>query len=248
MARIRTVKPDFFKNEDLAELPVTARLLFIGLFCLADCEGRLEDRPKRIKAEIFPYDNIETNDLLTRLQSAGFINRYEVGDLKVIQVVNFLKHQRLTGKEAQQTSELPERPENTEGKQLGNNWETPGCFTDAQEGKGKERKGIGKEGSNAREKNVYGSNFNRQPNIPTSDAVSEHFARGGGTVEMAVSFYAKHESTGWFLNGSPITNWVTLADRFITNWKTNEQANTNRTGKSGGRKVSADEARSNFNV
>ena len=49
MARARNIKPGFFKNEFLAEMPCEVRLLFIGLWTLADREGRLEDRPKRIK-------------------------------------------------------------------------------------------------------------------------------------------------------------------------------------------------------
>jgi uncharacterized protein YlbG (UPF0298 family) len=93
MARIRTIKPSFFKNEDLAELQFTVRLFYIGLWTQADREGKLEYRPKRLKSEIFPYDNINVDDMLDRLQSAGFINRYEVGELKVIAITNFLKHQ-----------------------------------------------------------------------------------------------------------------------------------------------------------
>lgn len=108
MARIRTIKPSFFKNEHLAELPLAARMLFIGLWCLCDREGRMEDRPKRIKADVFPYDSIDVDQTLSRLQSAGFINRYEVGEMKVIQVINFSKHQRISGTEAQSESELPE--------------------------------------------------------------------------------------------------------------------------------------------
>ena len=101
MARIRTIKPEFFKNEQLADLPMTARLLFIGLWTLSDKEGRLDDRPKRIKAELFPYDNLDCDKELTRLQSSGFIYRYEVGEMKVIQVINFTTHQRITGKESE---------------------------------------------------------------------------------------------------------------------------------------------------
>ena len=50
MARARNIKPGFFANENLAECDPLARLLFAGLWCLADREGRLEDRPKRIAA------------------------------------------------------------------------------------------------------------------------------------------------------------------------------------------------------
>ena len=63
--RARNLKPGFFKNEDLAELPFEGRLLFAGLWCLADREGRLEDRPKRIKAEIFAFDSVDVDKLLS---------------------------------------------------------------------------------------------------------------------------------------------------------------------------------------
>ena len=55
MARARNIKPGFFKNEFLADLPFETRLLFIGLWTLADREGRLEDRPRKIKMELFAY-------------------------------------------------------------------------------------------------------------------------------------------------------------------------------------------------
>lgn len=93
MARTRLIKPDFFHDEDLAELPFEARLLFAGLWTIADREGRLEDRPKRIKAQVFPYDDLNVDYLLQRLASAGFISRYSVDGLDVVQVRTFVKHQ-----------------------------------------------------------------------------------------------------------------------------------------------------------
>jgi|GEM_PF-1228637 len=93
MARARNIKPSFFKNEDLSELDPYARLLFIGLWCLADREGRLEDRPKRIKAELFPYDDCDVDDLLQQLHNMGFILRYEVDNGKYIFIVKWHKHQ-----------------------------------------------------------------------------------------------------------------------------------------------------------
>jgi hypothetical protein len=144
MARIRTIKPEFFKNEQLADLPMTARLLFIGLWTLSDKEGRLDDRPKRIKAELFPYDNLDCDKELTRLQSSGFIYRYEVGEMKVIQVINFTTHQRITGKESESESKFP--PYSPEGKQQGNNGEANENQLGEQEGKGKEGKGKGMDG------------------------------------------------------------------------------------------------------
>lgn len=105
MARSRNIKPAFFLNEELAEISPEGRLLFIGLWCLADREGRLEDRPKKIKAEIFPYENFDVDALLNELMSRHFIKRYCLGNAKdmprYIQVTNFTRHQNPHPREAQ---------------------------------------------------------------------------------------------------------------------------------------------------
>jgi hypothetical protein len=93
MARIRTIKPQFFTSDTIGDLPPLVRLLFVGLWCLADRGGRLEDRPRRIKAELLPYDEANADDLLTALANAKLIIRYEAQDAKYIQIVNFSKHQ-----------------------------------------------------------------------------------------------------------------------------------------------------------
>lgn len=74
--RIRTVKPEFFKDEELAELNPETRLFFIGLWCQVDREGRVEDRPRRLKAEIYPYDDFDAEVMLQSLNESGFIDRY----------------------------------------------------------------------------------------------------------------------------------------------------------------------------
>lgn len=108
MARSRNIKPGFFKNEFLAEIPFESRLLFIGLWTLADREGRLEDRPKRIKVEVFPFDDCDVDLMLTQLQANGFLRRYEVDGQKIISIHNFVKHQDPHYKE--KASELPPAP------------------------------------------------------------------------------------------------------------------------------------------
>jgi hypothetical protein len=121
MARARNIKPGFFKNEDLGIMPIGARLLFIGLWTLADREGRLEDRPARITAEIFPYDRSVTVDevvLWLNLLSEGFIKKYTVSGCKYIQIDNFVKHQAPHIKEQPSTIPAPEMPGNA-GKSTG---------------------------------------------------------------------------------------------------------------------------------
>lgn len=93
MSRSRNVKPGFFKNENLAECTPWARLCFVGLWTMADREGRLEDRPRRIKGELFAYDNVEVEPLLQELEKWQFIIRYEAGGMNLIQVAQFTKHQ-----------------------------------------------------------------------------------------------------------------------------------------------------------
>src|SRR6188768_363625 len=116
MPRIRTIKPDFFLHEGLAEIPAMARLLFIGLWTQADREGLVEDRPKRIKASIFPYDSCDIEKLLNELAKGGFIIRYKANanrsvedissraaeqpnSLAILQIKNFKKHQVINVKE-----------------------------------------------------------------------------------------------------------------------------------------------------
>ena len=94
MARARNIKPSFFTNELLGTEDPMVSLTFAGLWCLADKEGILEDRPLRIKAELFPYrDNLDVNGYLTVLQRLGFIHRYVVNGVGYLQVINFEKHQ-----------------------------------------------------------------------------------------------------------------------------------------------------------
>jgi hypothetical protein len=107
MPRLRTLKPGFFTNDVLAEVAPLGRLLFAGLWCLADREGRLEDRPRKIKAELLPYDDCDVNQLLDELDTRGFILRYESGGNLFIQIVNFGKHQNPHIKEAESSIPAP---------------------------------------------------------------------------------------------------------------------------------------------
>lgn len=121
MARSRNIKPAIMDNEELAALPALTRLLFIYMWMLADREGRIEDRPGRIKKQALGYDDGNAEEMLCQLQSAGFIDRYEVAGVRVIQVLNFAKHQTPHMREA--VSELPSKVlapvENTESTNLG---------------------------------------------------------------------------------------------------------------------------------
>lgn len=106
--RIRTIKPEFFLDEELAALPPLARLLFVSLWLQADREGRLEDRPAKIKAQALPYDGVDVSDLLGQLATSGFVTRYQAKGRDLIQINTFGKHQRPHPKEP--ASALPTLP------------------------------------------------------------------------------------------------------------------------------------------
>lgn len=102
MARIRQIKPEFFRSEDVAGLDWQARMLFIGLWTIAAADGRLLDRPRRIAIELFPYDRMDDHQidmLLGMLAARGLILRYVANGKHCIQVVNFTKHQKPHHKE-----------------------------------------------------------------------------------------------------------------------------------------------------
>jgi hypothetical protein len=111
MPRTRNIKPGFFENEELTSLTPLERLLFAGLWCWADREGRLEDRPRRIKTQILAYeDRCDINKMLDNLQNSpgNFIARYEANGSKYIQINNFRKHQHCHVDEQKSVIPAPE--------------------------------------------------------------------------------------------------------------------------------------------
>lgn len=93
--RARLLKPGFFTNERLARLPVRARLLFAGLWCLADREGRLEYRPERIRVAIFPYEpRVKIDALIRALELEQFVKRYTSAHTPCLALPRFAQHQR----------------------------------------------------------------------------------------------------------------------------------------------------------
>ena len=113
MPRIRFLKPEFFSDEDLGTLPFQTRLTFAGLWCFADKAGRLEYRPKYLKAMIFPYDNIKIEKEIESLANGKtngnpFIQLYNIENRQYIQIIQWDKHQRPHHTEKE--SEIPPAP------------------------------------------------------------------------------------------------------------------------------------------
>jgi hypothetical protein len=96
MARIRTIKPEFWADEKLGPLDARTRLVFLGLISHADDAGRLVDNVKQIDGQIFPHTDESARESLETLAALGRIIRYEgPSGQRLIQVTRWSDHQRV---------------------------------------------------------------------------------------------------------------------------------------------------------
>ncbi len=130
MARIRTIKPEFFTSEDVVALTPFARLLYIALWCEADKEGRLVWKPKTFKMRYFPADALEIEALCGELTQAGLIVLYGEG---YAHIPTFSAHQHINPRES--ASQLPEP---TRQARVGTRQSRASDAQGGREGKGRE--------------------------------------------------------------------------------------------------------------
>ena len=109
MARIRTIKPEFWKNEDMSKVSEPGRLLAIALLNYADDEGYFNANEKLILAECFPLTepSVNVHGMLTELSSIGYIRLGEASDGKRYgHIIKFLSHQKVSHAKASDIKEL----------------------------------------------------------------------------------------------------------------------------------------------
>ena len=103
MSKIRTVKPELFRHEQLFEAEQNSRLplrlIFIGLFTVVDSKGRFRWRPRQLKLDILPYDEIDFSTPLAALVDYGFIERYEYRGEYYGYIPSWRKHQSINPRE-----------------------------------------------------------------------------------------------------------------------------------------------------
>lgn len=136
MARIRSIKPELWTDERLAECSLSARLLFIGLLNFADDNGNQVYSAKRIKMQVFPADNIETQPLIEELITHGLLIEYSVSGEKYLNIKGFKKHQVINRPTKSNIPGIPIHEDSVS---------THGALIDGREGKGGEGKGEKKE-------------------------------------------------------------------------------------------------------
>lgn len=110
--RIRSIKPEFFRDPKVAKVSLSARLLMIGLLTEADDEGRLLGSSKLLAGSLFPHDDAVSPGRVTRwtdeLEGNRLVQRYEVESIEYLFIITFKRHQRISHPTP---SKLPPPPE-----------------------------------------------------------------------------------------------------------------------------------------
>lgn len=134
MARIRTIKPEFFTSEDIVNLTPMARLLYIALWCEADKEGRLVWKPTTFKLRYLPGDNCDVQALCAEIVDAGLVVLYGSG---YAYIPAFKAHQHINPRES--ASQLPDPDaSSTRQSRVGTRQSRDSDAQVGREGKGKE--------------------------------------------------------------------------------------------------------------
>ena len=110
--RIRTIKPSFWSSATMATVSRDARLVFIGLWNIADDEGRLLGGAKGLAGALFEHDDdVDSRQMsawLDELEGRRLIERYSVKGTAYICVSGFGEHQKI---DKRFPSRLPPPPE-----------------------------------------------------------------------------------------------------------------------------------------
>ncbi|MEJ6490784.1 hypothetical protein PQI23_13740 [Leucobacter sp. USCH14] len=95
LARIRTIKPEFWTDGAMIRLPIEVRLFYIGLWNFACDRGHLEDDPLGLKLRILPADPVDSDSLVQQLVDAGRLRRATASGKAYLEIPSFADHQRV---------------------------------------------------------------------------------------------------------------------------------------------------------
>jgi len=229
MARIRTIKPEFWTDEKVTACSMPARLFFIGLWTFADDDGRMPFSPKRLQLQIFPGDPVDVEELVAELVSFGLIRVYAVEGRDYLAVCNFNRHQRMSHPSP---SRVPEFPENS------------GTFRKTLDGSGSGNgngNGSGKnqnllsELKNSSDETVCESAFSEEvsnptpkakparegkslrPHHPTVEEVGEYCRERENQIDPQ-RFVDHYQANGWKVGRNAMKDWRAA----VRTWEKNE--------------------------
>jgi uncharacterized phage protein (TIGR02220 family) len=190
MARIRTIKPDFWTDEKIVELPMEVRLFFIGSWNFADDNGNLQRSAKKLKMQIFPADSIDCEPLILELITHGLLTEYEVDGEKFLNIKGFKAHQVIN---RPSKTGLPTLDERDLFESLNESSLTEGK---GREGKGRDMSGKPDDATEVLEHlNVkVGKHF--QPVAANTDLIRNRLREGASVEDCKAVIDAKHAEWG----------------------------------------------------
>jgi len=189
MARIRTIKPEFFTSEDIVSLTPLARVFYIALWCEADRAGRLDWKTGTLKMRYLPGDDCNFAALAEELTDAGLIVLYEHEGRRYAEIPTFSRHQVINNREAEST-----RP--------ARNFDaSPRVKAEGRKGKeGKERNGAGCVGEE-----LFNKFWQAYPSKVGKDAARKAFEKRKVDTDLLASMIQaiekQSQSAGWLKDG-----------------------------------------------
>lgn len=217
MARIRTIKPGFFRHEALQDLEIAnpgkyPMMVFEGLWGHCDSKGRFEWRPRQLKLDILPFLPFDMADTLEILERAGRVKRYTVDGKEYGEIPNFEKHQRITGKEMTEGEKYPAPIGETTGKQRGNIGEQQ----ESQEGKGtgreQEQEGNGV-GADAPPASAESGSPEKKPAKKATQIPADFYPNEAGVI------YAERRKLNLAIELTSFRNWHTAKGSTMKDWQ-----------------------------
>lgn len=180
MARIRTIKPDFWTDGNMVKLSPFARLLYIGMWNFTMCDyGHVADDAMKLKLQVLPMDDVDINELLLEVMNAGRVVRIVSDDGRTfLHVKRFGDHQKIdprwkTRCQACGSADLKPLPE-TQGS-LGELPVTPKVSPPLPLG----REGMGRESKKTSSNAAHSKEF---------DSFWEHYPRKVGKLAAKTAF------------------------------------------------------------
>lgn len=191
MARIRNIKPEFFRHEKLQSLGPIPMLVFAGLWCQCDKAGNFQWRPSQLKLDILPFIDFDFGSTLEALRKSGEVIAYSGLDGKPYgHIPTFIEHQRFFGSEAKSK---PRFPSFLEGKEC---LEFPSNFQGSNLDRGSWKLEVGNKEVGERKK------FQK----PTLEELTTFIADKGYEVDP-VKWLAHYESNGWMVGKNKMKSW-----------------------------------------
>jgi hypothetical protein len=216
MARIRTIKPEFWRSESMASVSPEACLLAVGLLNCADDEGYFLANPSLLKADVFPLRELSGSipDLLQQLSRIGYIELFvdSVGK-SYGRVVNFLIHQSINKPTPSKIKDLGLIPDDYGSSTV--------VLPIGRERKGKEKEGKGMESAKpsaiACPPDVHESvwsdwlNLRKAKKAPVTETVLKEAMRESEKANMTFEDFLKE----WCVRGSQglKAEWIKPAEK-----------------------------------